>query len=255
MQQPAAQTTTNGQSDFSGMTLSKVGAKETVNGKPTIKYEVTLSADAFKQIVGQLDSVANVPVLNGIFPKSGVSADQIKADVWVSTKTKTIEQISYDGRPFRDATFSFKLGAADNHIDAPQAEKLTSKLGYGIVTSQLFNKQYQQGSSDSDRERIADLKGIKTALEIYKARTGHYPERYEMSVNQESFIGSQMSGADFEVFKDPAGRFIGRSGSQYAYVPALNNDSQDCGRFSKPCEKYFINTTLDDGKQYQLNSD
>ena len=242
-------------SGLNGVTLRSIGSKENVGNKPTRKYEVTLTSDAFKQVITGIGKSANVHMPSSIFPKDGLTTADIKASVWINLKTKTIEQISYEGRPFRDATFSLKLVASDhNSIDAPKAEKLTSKLGFGIVSGKLFNKQFQQGDSETDRERIADLKGIKTALEIYKARTGHYPERYEMAVNQQAFIGNQMSGADFEVFKDPSGRFIGQSGSQYAYVPALGNDSQDCGKFSKPCEKYFIVTTLDDG-QYQLNSD
>lgn len=243
------------QTELTGATLSSVGSRETVNGKATRKYEVTLSSDAFRKMAGQFDSAASAPVLSGIFPKGGISTDQINITVWVNTKSKTIEQISYDGRPFSDATFSFKYVATENKIDKPQAEKATSKLGYGIVSTQVFNKQFQQGDSVADKERLADLKGIKTALEIYKARTGHYPERYEMSVTQESLITNQMRGADIDIFKDPNGRLIGRNGSQYAYVPALSNDSQDCGKSSKPCEKYFVVTTLDNGQQFQLNSD
>lgn len=241
--------------NLDGAALPSIGKKEIVNGKSTRKYEVTLSSDAFKQLVTQIDKATNGPVLSSIFPQDGL-VEQIKINVWVNLKTKTIEQINYEGRLFRDATLNLKVVASDsNSFDVLKAEKLTSKLGYGIVTSQIFNKQFQRGDSESDKERIADLKGIKTALEIYKARTGHYPDRYEMSVTQESFISSQMPGADFEVFKDPNGRFIGRSGSQYAYVPALNNDSQECSGYSKFCEKYFIITTLDNGKEYQLNSD
>lgn len=255
-EQPVSKSTTASESsNFDGMTLTSIGAEETLNGKTTRKYTVTLTKDAFTQLASRIDGSANVPVLSTLFPNTGVSADTVTADVWVNTDTKIIEQIQYEGRPFSDATFSLKTVANDsNTIVAPQAEKLTSKLGYGIVLTQLFNKQYQQAKSDTDKERIADLKGIKTALEIYKAKTGHYPERNEMSVDQESFIRSQMPGADLDIFKDPAGRLIGLSGSQYAYVSALNDDNQDCGRFNKPCEKYFIVTTLDDNQQYQLNS-
>ncbi len=257
LSQPEAQKTDNTKTkSLEGAILSLVGEKETVNGQSTQKFEITLTGDSFKKLLGQVDESARIPALSSIFPKGGIIAEQVKVTVWVNLKTKAIEQLSYAGRPFPDATFSLKVmlsGGAP--IEAPKAEKLTNKLDYGVVSSVVFNKKFQHGDSDLDRERIADLKGIKTALEIYKARTGHYPDRYEMSVTQESFIGDQMPGADFELFKDPNGRFIGRNGSQYAYVSALANDSQDCGRFSKPCEKFFIITTLDNGKDYQLNSD
>lgn len=241
--------------DITGITLDSASVKETLNNVSTRKYVVTLPADSFIQFAALINKSANMPLLTTLFPSGGLSADSFKMNVWVNLKTKTIEQVTYSGRPFKDATLSLKVVANNKiSITAPQAEKLTSKLSYGIVTSGLFNKDFQIGEGDGDRERIADLKGIKTALEIYKAKTGHYPERYDLGANQESFIGSQMPGADFEVFKDPAGRFIGLNGSQYAYTPALNDDTQDCGKFSKPCEKYFIATTLDSGKQYQLNS-
>jgi hypothetical protein len=64
-----------------------------------------------------------------------------------------------------------------------------------------------------------------------------------------------MDGVDFEIFKDPNGRFIGLNGSQYAYVGESADGSQDCGRFSTACQKFFIVTTLDDNTEYQLNSD
>lgn len=238
-----------------GAKLSVIGAEETVNGKKTRKYEVTLDPTAFKLLAGHIDMNAGVPILSGIMADKALGVTEVKLSVWVNLETKTIEQVTYDGRPFEDATFSVKIVANNqNNITAPSAELLTSKLGYGIVNKIIFNKALQQGEDDADKERIADMKGIKTALEIYKNRAGHYPERYEMSVNQEGFIASQMPGADIEVFKDPANALIGRSGSQYAYVPALKSDDQNCGKFSAPCEKFFIVTTLNNGQKYQLNS-
>lgn len=238
-----------------GAALKTIGAEETLNGKKTRKYEVTLDKDAFKLLVTHVDMNAGVPLLSGIMAGETVSVNEVKLDVWVNLSTKKIEQVTYSGRPFQNATFDIKIAASDgNSAQAPAAQLLSSALNYGIVNSIIFNPVLQQGDSDSDKQRIADLKGIKTALEIYKAKKGFYPERYEMSVNQEGFIKSQMPGADLEVFKDPRSNLIGRNGSQYAYVPALKDDSQNCGKFAKPCEKFFINTTLNDGQQYQLNS-
>jgi hypothetical protein len=245
-------------SPTNGMSLTSVGGMETINGKSVRKYEVTLNKDGFRKLLEQLDQSDRNNLLAAIFDGYTVKntfTDQLKINVWVDPKAKKIEQVTYDGRPFPDATLSFTVKAANNNLDPPQAEKLTSKLSYGVVWAELFNKKFQQGINDSDKERIADLKGIKTALEIYKVRNGHYPERSELAISGEDFIKKSMPGADPEVFKDPTGKFIGRAGSQYAYVPALTNGSEDCGRFTKPCEKYFIVTTLDDNKQYQLNSD
>ncbi len=256
LNQPAAPATPTKIQGIPGATLNTVGAVETINGKQARKYEVTLNKDAFKLLVAQLDKNAGVPVLSGILGVQDVTAGEVKVNVWVDLKSKTIEQITYSGRPLKNATFDIKIAQAKSaNIESVAGDKLTKQLGYGIVNDVIFNKVWQQGGSDTDKQRIADLKGIKAALEIYKARTGSYPERYEMAVNQDALIGGQMKGADPEVFKDPGGRYIGRSGSQYAYVPAQGNDDQNCGKFSKPCIKFFINTTLDDGKQYQLNSD
>lgn len=256
LDQPAAPAVPAKIQGIPGATLNTIGAVETVNGKQARKYEVTLDKNAFRLLIGHLDKSAGAPVLSGILGVQEVTANEVKVNVWVDLKSKTIEQLTYSGRPLRNATLDIKIAQAKSaNIESVTGEKLTKQLGYGIVNSVIFNKVWQQGGNDMDKERIADLKGIKTALEIYKARTGSYPERYEMAVNQEALIGGQMKGADPEVFKDPGGRYIGRSGSQYAYVPALSNDDQNCGKFSKPCTKYFINTTLDDGKQYQLNSD
>lgn len=256
LDQPAAPAAPAKIQGIPGAILNTVGAVETINGKQARKYEVTLDKNAFRLFIGQLDKNAGAPVLSGILGVQEVTANEVKVNVWVDLKSKTIEQVTYSGRPLNNATFDIKIAQAKSaNIESVNGEKLTKHLGYGIVNSVIFNKVWQQGVSDTDKERIADLKGIKMALEIYKARTGSYPERYEMAVNQEALIGGQMKGADPEVFKDPGGRYIGRSGSQYAYVPALSNDDQNCGKFSKPCTKFFINTTLDDGKQYQLNSD
>jgi hypothetical protein len=256
LNQPFAPATPTKIQGIPGATLNTVGAVETIKGKQARKYEVTLNQEAFKLLIGQLDKNAGVPVLSGVLGVQEVTANEVKVNVWVDLKSKTIEQITYSGRPLKNATFDIKIAQAKSaNIESATGDTLTKQLGYGIVNSVIFNKAWQQGGSDTDKERIADLKGIKTALEIYKARTGSYPERYEMAVNQEALIDGQMKGADPEVFKDPGGRYIGRSGSQYAYVPALSNDDQNCGKFSKPCTKFFINTTLDDGKQYQLNSD
>jgi len=238
-----------------GATLNAVGAIETINGRQARKYEVTLDKKAFKLFVGQMDKNTGAPILSGILGVQEITANEVKVNVWVDLKSKTIEQVVYSGRPLKNATFDIKITRARSaNIESVTGKKLTKQLSYGIVNGAIFNKVWQQGGSDADKERIADLKGIKAALEIYKARTGSYPERYEMAVNQETLIGVRMKGADPEVFKDPSGRYIGRSGSQYAYVPTENNDDQNCGKFSKPCTKYFIATTLDDGKQYQLNS-
>lgn len=250
---PAAPTKIQG---IPGATLNTVGAVETINGKQAREYEVTLSKEAFKLLIGQLDKNAGVPVLSGILGVQDVTASEVKVNVWVDLKSKTIEQVIYSGRPLKNATFDIKIAQAKSaNIESVAGDKLTKQLSYGIVNGAIFNKVWQQGGNDTDKERIADLKGIKTALEIYKARNGYYPERYEMSVNQEGFISSKMPGTDINIFKDPGSNLIGRNGSQYAYVPAQGNDDQNCGRFSKPCTKYFINTTLDDSKQYQLNSD
>ena len=117
----------------------------------------------------------------------------------------------------------------------------------------MFSKDYQKAGSEGDKESIADLKGIKTALEIYKAKNGHYPVRYDLSVNQQSFITNQMPGASLEVFKDPSGRFIGLNGSQYSYVPSTTSGDESCS--GSDCAKYFIFVTLDDGTKFQFNSD
>lgn len=256
LNQPFAPATPAKIQGIPGATLITIGAVETINGKQARKYEVKLDKDAFRLLIGQLDKNAGVPLLSGVLGIQELTASEVTVNVWVDIKSKTIEQLTYSGRPLKNATFDIKLAQAKSaKIETVTGDKLTKQLSYGIVNTVIFNKAWQQGGNDTDKERIADLKGIKTALEIYKARTGSYPERYEMAVNQEALIGVQMRGADREIFKDPSGREIGKSGSQYAYVPAQNNDDQNCGKFSKPCTKFFINTTLDDGKQYQLNSD
>ena len=254
--QPFAPATPTKIQGIPGATLNTIGAVETVNQKQARKYEVTLSKEAFKLLIGQLDKNAGVPVLSGILGVQDVTASEVKVSVWVDIKSKTIEQIVYSGRPLKNATFDIKITQVKSaNIESASGDKLTKQLGYGIVSSTIFSKVWQQSGSDTDKERIADLKGIKTALEIYKARTGSYPERYEVAVNQVALITGPMRGADPEVFKDPGGLYIGRSGSQYAYVPSQGNDDQNCDKLSKPCVKYFINTTLDDGKKFQLNSD
>lgn len=236
-----------------------VGEVEVKDGIKTRKYNISVDKSGFKRTLEQLESTIGTPLLSEIFEiysSSNNFAEQIDMSLWVNLKTKRIHQLSYDGRPFQDATLSINLvSAPDNEITQPEAQKLTDTLSFGVVWSRFFNGRFQSGNSEADKERIADLKGIKTALEIYKAKNGYYPERYEMSVQQESFIRGTMPGADLEVFKDPSDRLIGLNGSQYAYVSSLNSGEEGCGRFSSPCEKYFIATTLDDGTQYQLNSD
>lgn len=252
----AAKPSTTRVKGIPGAELSAIGPVESVNGIQARKYDVTLDQQAFKLFLGRIDQIAGVPLLSGMTSNLAQEGGVVRLSVWIDLKTKTVEQLTYAGRPFKTASVSIKLTAAQNGVvTIPGAQDLTDVLSYGIVNKVLFNHALQQGGdSDSDRERIADLKGIKTALEIYKNKNGQYPERYEMSVNQEGFIGTKMPGADLDVFRDPAGSLIGRNGSQYAYVPAQKSDDQNCGKFSKPCEKFFISTSLSNGQRYQLNS-
>ncbi len=238
-----------------GATLEKIAGIETINGKQVRKYDVVLDRDAFKLMVGQLDKNAGVPILSGLSSIQDIVADSVRVEIWVGLKSRSIEQISYSGRPFKNATFSIKLNRMKSvSVESVTGDQLTSKLSYGIVNAAVFNKAWQRGGSEDDKERIADLKGIKTALELYKTQTGSYPDRYTMSVEQDDLISKKMKGSDPSIFKDPSGRYIGRNGSQYAYIPASANDDRNCGESFAPCTKFFIGTTFDDGKKYQLNS-
>ena len=243
-------------SNFNKNITPTIGGIETINGQSTRKYTVVITKDTFYDFLSKIDN-SSLGFVTGkfrAFASQNGSTDTLSIDIWVNLKSKTIEQATYDGQPFRDATFSFKLIAANNTITTPdKSYTLNSTLSYGIVSDIIFSKDYQQASNEGDKERIADLKGIKTALEIYKAKNGHYPVRYDLSVNQQSFITNQMPGASLEVFKDPSGRFIGLNGSQYSYVPSTTSGDESCS--GSGCAKYFIVVTLDDGTKFQLNSD
>jgi len=253
--QPQAPKNTGRIPGIPGASLKTIGQEETFEGKQVRRYAVSLDNEAFKLMLAHTDSRTGAPMLSATTFNAGLTEGQKDLDLLVNLKTKKIEQITYAGRPFNNATFSIKIKANEGKtISAPTAELLTRTLSYGVVNSYVFNKNMQLGDSEADKERIADLKGIKTALEMYKAKHGKYPERYEMSVTQERFIGTQMPGADFEVFKDPSGAFIGRSGSQYAYAPSSAAGDENCGKFAHPCTKFFVITTLDNGEKYQLNS-
>ena len=234
---------------------------ETVNGEVLRKYEVTANSSAIAQLANILDKQTASGIFSNVFTaynSANGPIEQLKLTVWVNPKTKSLTKVTYAGRPFKDATLNFELAAAGSKkpAAAPDGAPLATRiLGYGIVWDELFNSKFQQANSATDRERIADMKGIKAALEIYKAKNGSYPDRYEMAVNQQALLGGKMDGVDFEIFKDPNGRFIGLNGSQYAYVGESADGSQDCGRFSTACQKFFIVTTLDDNTEYQLNSD
>lgn len=236
--------------------LVEVGEKEEADGKQIQHYKVSVSRAGLRSLIGKLDSSNILAAVFDRYAGTEGFPESIEASVQVDTNTKTLHKLTYNGRPFRDATLSLDLTTGPNDLEEPQGPLLTSKLAYGIVWSELFNPILQQGSTEADKERVADMKGIKTALEIYKARNGHYPDRYSMAVNQENTFPVLFPGADFAVFTDPAGRFIGRNGSQYAYVGETADGNQSCGPHNgPPCEKYFIVTTLDNGQEYQLNSD
>lgn len=232
----------------SGATLTKIGEPEKLGSKSVRKYEVTLSKQAFAQLAGKFDKTG--------YLANNLDASEVKLNVWVNTDTKSVESANIDGLALNDATLRVNLNAVDtNDLETPQAKKLTSVMDFGIVNSQIFNQQFEPLSDQVDRERVADLKGIKTALEIFKAKNGHYPSREDIATKQDKFVASEMRGADLEIFKDPNGAFVGQSGSQYAYVPASDKDEEECGAAAKLCQKFFIVTTLQNGTKYQLNSD
>ena len=78
-------------------------------------------------------------------------------------------------------------------ITAPEGSvKLSEALSYGVAWSGLIRADMQNGKTERDNERIADLKGMKLAFEIYKAKNGTYPDRYNIAVQQEQFLNTSL---------------------------------------------------------------
>ncbi len=234
----------------------KIDGTENVNGVQARKYEITLTRDNFLSLVTLFGSgnVAN-PLSESLisYSQANQMSNSLPFSIWINPKTKRIVQISYSGRPYKDATLDFKVTAANKTIEVSKSYDLFGLVDYGIVDDHLFNKSTQNATTDGDKERFADLKGIKTALEIYKNKNGYYPSRGNIAVGQEAYVSKNMPGASLNVFKDPNGRFIGKNGSQYAYVPAAKDGNENCS--GKDCTKYFIVTTLDNGQKLQYNSE
>lgn len=249
-----------------GISIDSIGSAEQKDGKRLQNYKIKLTKDGFARLLDQISgssiprSVFDKYVANNGFPES------ISLDLQVDKSTKTIHSLSYSGRPFRDATLSLDLSPGENSFTAPENAPLASKvLDYGIVRTLIFNPDFQSADGAGDRERIADIKGIKMAMEIYRNKIGNYPTR-SYPAFQDSEMMQTMKGADREIFVDPVGKFLSRHGSQYTYIGETAEGSETCGSsfydlntqqdFAAPdCTKFWVVTTLDNGQEYKQTSD
>ena len=236
--------------------LVSVGEVKEVDGRKVREYTLEVDANTLQEILEQLAGGTVADTFANYSSKNELS-EKLEFKVLVDIATKKFYKIDYDGRPFSDATLSIHATESSDTITAAEGSvKLSEALSYGVAWSGLIRADMQNGKTERDNERIADLKGMKLAFEIYKAKNGTYPDRYNIAVQQEQFLNTSLPYVDHGLFKDPADRRAGLNGSQYAYVSQTKDGDEFCGPNNGPlCEKFFIVTTLDDGTEYQLNSD
>ncbi len=229
---------------------------ENDGAKKLNKYLVAMKVSDFVNIVS---SVMGAGQADSIFGNlSGIdSSVRLEFNVWIDKETKEIVKIGYTGKPTSDVDVSIVLQLDNTAISAPDSTLLPEKYHYSFVNSAIFNGAFQSGvTTKADKERIADLKGMKLAFEIYKRKNGVYPDRYSIAVEQQKILNAEMPGVDHQLFIDPNGKRAGLNGSQYAYVPEDLSSNSNCGPHNGPkCEKFFLVTTLDNGEEFQLNSD
>ena len=239
-----------------GARLVSVGELKEVDGRNVREYTLEVDANTVQEMLEQIAGSTVADIFANYSSKNDLS-EKLEFKVQVDVATKKFYKIDYVGRPFVDATFSISATESLENITAPTGSTpITKALSYGVAWPELIRADMQNGKSERDQERIADLKGMKLAFEIYKAKNDTYPDRYNIAVQQEEFLNANLPHVDHELFKDPAGRRAGLNGSQYAYVAQTKDSDEFCGPNNGPlCEKFFIVTTLDDGTEYQLNSD
>lgn len=238
--------------NLDNIAITSYGEVVETDGVKTREYTLSVSKPAAVELFKSLGHDVVGDALVGV-AEQNIKTARVDLVVIVNISDKTIKKISYHGRPIDGTTLQFELVAQEvADITVPTASAMET-LGFGIVQDTIFNRSWQIGTSLNDKERIADLKGIKTALEIYYSKNGSYPGRSEVAISTglDNLLRSKMAGVDRAVFTDPNGKPIGRNGSEYAYVP------EDCtyiGAGNYTCNKFFIITTLDNGSDYQLNS-
>lgn len=248
-----------------GISLVSIGSAEQNNGKKLQNYKLRLSKDGFIKLLNRMsDSAISSNIVSGYLQANGFP-DSISIDLQVDTHSKKVHHIKYYGRPLRDATLSLDLTASDNKISAPDSAPLASEiLDYGIVKTILFNPDLQNGESKSDRERIADVKGIKMTMEIYKHKHGNYPRRSNMALDSDKLF-NEMKGLDRNIFIDPNGKLMNLHGSQYTYIGEAAGGNSTCGGNyydvvtqkdfkAADCTKFWVATTLDNGQEFKLVS-
>jgi hypothetical protein len=250
-----------------GVSLKSIETTEEVDGVKLRNYKVSLTKDGFVRL---LDQISGSQLLSNGFEayssKEGFP-ETVDMDVKVDISTKKIHSLSYSGRPFRDATLSMNLTPANDTITAPQNAPLVSDtLDYGIVKTIIFNPIAQNANDASDRERIADIKGIKMAMEIYHRKNDKYPTRGFSVVTVSGNMSDAMRGADNAIFDDPNGKRFNWHGSQYTYIGEAPDSSEMCGTAyydmntgkdipSPDCSKFWVVTSLNNGQEFKLTSD
>lgn len=236
------------------------------DGKQIRTYQVEISKEGFDWLLSYVGKTSILGVTFGDYAEDNGFPDKLTFEMDIDVKAREVVQLSYNGMPFRDAELSINIQSADHELKLPQASKLASQaMGFGITNTFLFHPTNYLDRSPHDQKRIADMKIIKTALEIYYRQHGNYPHRTAPSLPRDNLL-KLMPGVNQEAFVDPSGRFLNQYGSQYTYIPEDASGSGTCGTsfysfntgesFQAPdCVKFWIVTRLDNGQEYKLVSD
>ncbi len=247
--------------DEAGISIESIGNIEQKDGKKLRSYTLSLTKEAFASMLNYVTHTS----LPGSMINANNFPESLKVTVVIDTSTKTVNTLTYTGRPLDDINLSFTLRADTNRLTAPDnAPLVSSTLDYGIVNPIIFNPSLQSANDSTDRERIADLKGIAMAAEIYRQKHGAYPSRGAVRAS-DGLFESNFPSASSATFTDPMNRFTNMNGSQYTYIGQTAEGNETCGGlyfyattqndFSSPdCDRFWVVTNLNNGQEFKLTS-
>ncbi|MFT4532642.1 MAG: hypothetical protein ACI9T8_000673 [Candidatus Saccharimonadales bacterium] len=235
-------------------------AEDESQNDANVSTDATISPTALYDLLAMIDGRIGYRIFTADISKSDLTEKQIDIELELNAENtlKSIETINFAGHTLRiqiELPSTEEIAAATTPIPLPEI------VDYNFISNSVFSPDLQIAETEDDRERIADIKAMKTAFDIRLHISGEVSAYF--GSDQEEFISEKMPGANKALFIDPAGKIIGINSGSYAYSGELDGGSKCGGTFYDidkgdieypPCTKFFIVTTLDTGQDFQLNS-
>lgn len=245
---------------FDDVSIARAIEKEAQNDT-YITGTASMNPSELYDLLAMLDGKIGYRIFTSHLSKADFTKEEISADIKLTPEQK-LEKVNTNDFAGRLLSIHLSHPASGSVSTDLQSIPLPELVDYSFISDTVFNDDLQAADSKDDQERIADIKAMKTAFDIYEHRTGEVKSYF--GFDQEEFIANRMPGADEELFTDPEGNIIGRNGGSYAYAGEAEGDDSRCGGTVydfdlgeielPPCEKFFIITTLSTGQDFQLNS-